>query len=814
MSTAERPLPTISVPTPCVAAGQRVVPAPAATQGEHGNGSGGHNASWPRDTPERPTKAHVASAGEPGTHTVPFLTLDSRLRGNDVLRGPDERHAVPSPRVIAAPAATRSDDGDGPGGREACWPRESCGRLTGKPVASAGAPETHAIPVRTLDCRLRGKDALRCPGSLRGQGGLHGRNGLRGAASRLVRRACWITLLAPALASAQQVRWRAVDIDIYGRPVQATAAKPQAPQRQAPQPLVIAEPTFAAEPAAVGAPIVRTEGMTAAPAPFGPPPPEDLLVGKRLTPLDPQAPAPAAVPTQPSGEPAPMALPYSGVAARTLWQPVTASVLTKPQAVAVSPNTRPMPVGGGPYVVGGQPNPLYPRGNLAGSLVQTAPVTPIMQPTPAPPPAAVAPPAAVVQAVPEATVAPPQPFVPTPAPETVASAEPPPATLEAAPPEAAPPEAAAPALADLSGTAGPQPLEPIDEPFIDPAQMVVAGKYRSVYDITPYTSRFEDPQEGAEAVRRWILSETTDRVWHGSEAASLSVGPERLTVYHEERVHQHVADLLGRFLHFTPGLFDARVAVLNVADQRWRAGLSHLRPAEIDEPGMQAWYVTEAQLPTLREALRRSGDATAMAAEEVRVANGTETAVAWQPDTSGSYVRAVVPRGNAANVRTVGYNPQTESTRDGVAVTFSPLITPLGDTDLNVELTTRKLADKKSVRLDDPGRPKVEVPEMHTRKLVGRYSLAHGTHLLVSTGLGPSFRDATGPLGGRRQAETLVLLELRAAPGNTVLGAPFPPEAPTAVTQAAKPETFAAPRSRRPRPPLRSVPSKLTAAVP
>jgi hypothetical protein len=345
----------------------------------------------------------------------------------------------------------------------------------------------------------------------------------------------------------------------------------------------------------------------------------------------------------------------------------------------------------------------------------------------------------------------------------------------------------------------------VDAPFVDDRVFVQGGKAWKEYDISAYTAKFYPNDHPEEAVRKWLLAETGGpQAWHGSDVSSLAVSRQRVTVYHTPEMQARVADLLGRFVYYNPGEMQARVQIVNVKHVKWRKELlPKLHPIDSTSSGREVWLIEPADANALLQMTTNGWNGELLADKEFKVANG-QTAKGFWPTKDGGYVRKL----SASGGQYTSYRPSEVSTQDGVSFSISPLIaTDAATLELDLEVKASKLASVKEVHIDAPGRAKVEVPEVSTAVVSGKFVVPPGKYLLVSLGLVPSIQSRKGLLGRDKRDEVLVLVEVFPAANNTIAGAAAPARPPVVArmpvqTASAKMSSTAQPPPFHEMPPI------------
>ena len=306
------------------------------------------------------------------------------------------------------------------------------------------------------------------------------------------------------------------------------------------------------------------------------------------------------------------------------------------------------------------------------------------------------------------------------------------------------------------------------KPFEDDTVFVASSQKWYEYDIRSYTGRFQNPEEAQKAIRDWILRVTSPETWHDNEVAAFTIDREKVKLYHNPEVRQQMDNLLGRFVHYNPGTFHCRIWVLNVEDLSWRRDfLATLKPLPVKEPGRQAWLVPEIQVAQLLTQVKQAKQSVGLTNPRFVVENGTTSIVNWQPKKVGTYE-------HIASIESEGdVSTQTELANDGIEMVFSPLITIDGNIEMDLEVMLRKQDRTRTIKVDTVGKPRVQIPEIHSAMLKERFVFEPGQNLLLSFGLGPSLDDQRGLLRRHPLSEALILFEIVPDPGNLAAGKPI-----------------------------------------
>lgn len=323
----------------------------------------------------------------------------------------------------------------------------------------------------------------------------------------------------------------------------------------------------------------------------------------------------------------------------------------------------------------------------------------------------------------------------------------------------------------------PPPPRP-SAPFVDETVFMAGGQSWREYDITPYTSRYLAEDRPEHAIRRWVLAQTGGPgSWFGQETTALKISRDRVQVYQTPEIQARIADVLGRFLYYSPGRFRGRARVYNLAQVKaWRSEYQpRLLAAGARSPGRQAWLIDPVDANRFVNQYNDTNGGYLLGDQRFVIGNGQDATITV-PLSSKSYVKNVVVESGYRDGQhnNAAYRPQAEEIDDGIRLRISPLIANDAATiELDVQANATKLEKVKEVTLDATGRPKVEVPEISTAMLDERIAIRPGKFVLLSLGLGPNL-DPRFRLFKKERAELVVLLEVTAENANTINGQPIP----------------------------------------
>lgn len=302
----------------------------------------------------------------------------------------------------------------------------------------------------------------------------------------------------------------------------------------------------------------------------------------------------------------------------------------------------------------------------------------------------------------------------------------------------------------------PKPVVPLAEP----EKPGVGGQVWAEFDITDYTSRFAPTDKPEEGVKHWLLKTTGD-VWTNVELSCLSVSAERVKIYHAPEVQKKAAATLGRFLHFSPGVFRCRIRLLSTRSGDWRSDFaSYLEPLPVSEAGRSAWRLPANAVEAFARGVAAGVGDALLVDQRFEAPNGQLTVV------EASEPKDVSPvSGTAASPTRVN---------DGLVVRLRPLIADGAAVDLDMQIVGTKVVEPSPL---EGGRDAASEPlEIMTQSVETLQRIGRDQALIVSLGRGPNYDRRPGLLKARRP-ETIALIEIAPDAGNTLAGGMLPPPA-------------------------------------
>jgi len=328
----------------------------------------------------------------------------------------------------------------------------------------------------------------------------------------------------------------------------------------------------------------------------------------------------------------------------------------------------------------------------------------------------------------------------------------------------------------------PKPKPP-EQALADPEKPGVGGQVWTEFEITEYTSRFSAADKPEDGVKHWLLKATGD-VWSNVELACLSVSAERVKIYHNPDVQKKAAATLGRFLHFSPGMFRCRLRLLSTRDGDWRTGFAqYLEPLPVAEAGRGAWRIPSNAVEQFARGVAAGVGDALLIDQRFGAPNGQLTAI-----------EATEPKDVAP---TSGRTASPTRVDDGLVVRIRPLIADGAAVDLDVQIVGKRVVEPSAIEGSRETNEPLEVlvHSVETLQRIGRDQA-----LVISLGRGPNYDKRPGLLKARRP-ETLAIIEIAPEANNTLAGGMLPP--PAIGNPAGKNPTRSTNNVARPRSPTK-----------
>lgn len=279
-----------------------------------------------------------------------------------------------------------------------------------------------------------------------------------------------------------------------------------------------------------------------------------------------------------------------------------------------------------------------------------------------------------------------------------------------------------------------------------------SGQYFKTYDLKPYTRELADVNRPQQAIVDWVLRDTGTDVWFSEPFGFINADREKLRVFHNEKMHQIVANVYERFVNGTtePQLYGLRILAVGSPNWRTRAG-GLLRSVKAQSPGVHAYLLSKENSAMLLAMLRGRTDFQELTAVDMVVHNGQSQVLEqlrgrnfiedYQP-TQGSWPP---------------YIPTTGEIQEGYRLQLSPLLSVDKQTvDLVVKCNIDQVERLANVNLDLPlatGQVytgQINVPQVASWRLHERFRWPADQVLVLSCGVVAAPQgDSTNSLLGR-----------------------------------------------------------------
>lgn len=279
-----------------------------------------------------------------------------------------------------------------------------------------------------------------------------------------------------------------------------------------------------------------------------------------------------------------------------------------------------------------------------------------------------------------------------------------------------------------------------------------SGQYFKTYDLKPYTQELSEVNRPQQAIVDWVLRDTGTDVWFSEPFGFINADRDKLRVYHNEKMHQIVANVYERFVNGTtePQLYGLRILAVGSPNWRTRAG-GLLRSVKAQSPGVQAYLLSKENSAMLLAMLRGRTDFQELTAVDMVVHNGQSQVLEqlrgrnfiedYQP-TQGSWPP---------------YIPTTGEIQEGYRLQLSPLLSVDKQTvDLVVKCNIDQVEKLANVNLDLPlatGQVytgQINVPQVASWRLHERFRWPADQVLVLSCGVVAAPQgDASNSLLGR-----------------------------------------------------------------
>lgn len=298
------------------------------------------------------------------------------------------------------------------------------------------------------------------------------------------------------------------------------------------------------------------------------------------------------------------------------------------------------------------------------------------------------------------------------------------------------------------------------------------GQIWREYDITPYTSRFNEADRPEQAIIDWVLRETGTELWFTQPVGVLNADRNTLRVYHTADTQERVRSLVERFLATAVMEKTLVIRVITLNSPGWRSrALPMLKPIEVNSPGIDGWLLAREDAAVLMGELRKRADFKEQGAPVLQAVNGQdERIVRTRPRM---YPRTIRLRPDMWP----GYETINGQIEEGFQLQLSPLPSLDGkQMEVAIKCNIDQVERLVPVTFDVPiagqiQKTEIQVPQLVSWRLHERLRWNADQVLLLSCGVvaspGPEpnrLLSFLNPLESSGRADALLMIEVKDGP--------------------------------------------------
>lgn len=309
-----------------------------------------------------------------------------------------------------------------------------------------------------------------------------------------------------------------------------------------------------------------------------------------------------------------------------------------------------------------------------------------------------------------------------------------------------------------------------------------AGQVWRRYDLSPYTRRITTVKNPEQAVVDWVLRETGTEIWFKQPMGIMTVGADRLDVYHTPEVQKKVAHIIDRLVASRGKNMTMGIRMITVGRPDWRAAaFPYMTPFDVQTPGVEGWLISKENAAVLLNQLSVRSDYRPLEIGDLVLPSGQSHT--FQRLSPQSYIRSLQFRANNPNLPAAGgqYEPLTSRFQEGYTIDISPLEMLDGQmSEVVIKCQIDQLERLQSVTIPVPtlnGQSQnlsTAVPQVVSWRLHERFRWPNDKVLLLSCGViatptgdnrNPSLLNL-GPLLGqqRGRGDALLFVEYKGDP--------------------------------------------------
>lgn len=270
-----------------------------------------------------------------------------------------------------------------------------------------------------------------------------------------------------------------------------------------------------------------------------------------------------------------------------------------------------------------------------------------------------------------------------------------------------------------------------------------AGQVWRRYDLSPYTRRITSVKNPEQAVIDWILRETGTEIWFQQPMGILTVGADRLDVYHTPEVQRKVAEMVDRLVSSRGQNVSLGLRMLTVGRPDWRAAaFPYMQPFDVQTPGVEGWLISKENAAVLANQLSVRSDFRPLEVGDLVLPAGQSHS--FKRLAPQSYIRSLQFRANNPSLPAAGgqYEPLTARFQEGYSLDISPLEMLDGQmTEVVVKCQIDQLERLQSVTIPVPtinGQSQnlsTSVPQVVSWRMHERFRWPKDKVLLLSCGV-------------------------------------------------------------------------------
>lgn len=284
------------------------------------------------------------------------------------------------------------------------------------------------------------------------------------------------------------------------------------------------------------------------------------------------------------------------------------------------------------------------------------------------------------------------------------------------------------------------------------------GHQFRAFDIARYTKLRHTATNPEKEIVKWLRRRTSDSVWFGAKAASLSADANEVRVYHNAKIVRQVGELIDRFVNAKSDIISIRVRFVSVSDRLWRYNFfARMKPVAAGPQGQQAWLTKNEDAGGVISQITFSDPSAVLFDQNFQIINGQ--ALFIDHGIGRSFTSGIQREGPAG----FGSKPVVKEIKEGVVLSASPLLhfdDPILELALDLKaVTVKSLLRTRVIGPRNVGPPEIsidvpEVIESRMETMIEEWPLTQSVIismgilpniLRVGNGIGNAFRRLNNP---------------------------------------------------------------------